>query len=71
MDIVAYLANYNQKECPMVHWIIIKLYAKFEDSKDEKVISLLSFSRQTLWLIEVMYAGFLESKEIACNKSRA
>ena len=44
-DIVAYRgAVFNQKECPMVHWIKGKLYPKKNkgpDSKDEQ------FSRQT------------------------
>ena len=43
-DIVAHRgAAFNQKECPMVHWIKGKLYAKNQgpDSRDEKTICLL------------------------------
>ena len=43
-------AIFNQKECPLVHWIYGKLYAnnKGPDSRDETVLSLLSpLSRQT------------------------
>ena len=40
IDIVAYRGDVcNQKGCPMVHWIIGKLYAKTEvpNSRDEKI----------------------------------
>ena len=55
-DIVALRgAIYNQKGCPLAHWIIGKLYAK--TSKDDKLkilISALETESQALWLLEVM-----------------
>ena len=86
MDIAAYRDTmFNQKRCPMVHWIKEKLYEKESRSwlkkRWESYMPVEQFSRQTdihtLWLIEVLYVikrdhlGLLYPSNIACKKSRA
>ena len=51
-------AIFNQKECPLVHWIYGKLYAnnKGPDSRDS-FKSFEPFIETDRWPIEVLYAA--------------